>query len=236
MNTLHYAGQELDLFAKVANWKRYWSSRVQPYVSGDVLEVGAGLGVNTPLLNPGSARSWTSIEPDPVLAERLSLALAANPETRTCKVLTGTIEGFDPQPQFDSLVYIDVLEHIKEDREELARASALLRPGGHIVVLSPAHQWLYTPFDKAIGHFRRYNRRSLLRCTPPSCQIERLFYLDSAGMLASLANKLLLRRAMPKRDELLVWDRFLVPASTILDRLLLNRLGKSVIGVWKRSG
>lgn len=54
-----------------------------------------------------------------------------------------------------------MLEHIEADAAEMNKAAALLNPGGHIIVLSPAFQFLYNPFDKAIGHYRRYNKRML---------------------------------------------------------------------------
>ncbi|HEX4168891.1 MAG TPA: class I SAM-dependent methyltransferase [Bryobacteraceae bacterium] len=236
MNQLHYPGQELDLFAHAHNWKQYWVSKIRPFIRGDVLEVGAGLGVNTPLLEPHKARSWTAMEPDPELAVRLTKSLNSNPISQECKVLTGTTSSLEPYAQFDCALYIDVLEHIEEDKTEIAQVANLIRPGGRIIVLSPAHQLLYTPFDKSIGHFRRYNRASLLRCTPPGFEVESVFFLDSVGMLASLANKVMLQQSMPKLNQLRIWDRFLVPTSTILDRLLLHKVGKSVVAIWRRVG
>ena len=234
MTALHYVGRELDLFAHASNWKRYWSSRISPLISGDVLEVGAGLGANTPLLYPSRARSWTCLEPDPDLAKRLQSARVGNPQAVDCATIVGTTESLEARAQFDAILYIDVLEHIEHDREELARASNLLRTGGMLIVLSPAHQWLYTPFDAAIGHFRRYNRTSLAGCSPPSCAMEQLVYLDSVGMLASLGNYLFLQQSTPTLRQILFWDRYLVRSSTILDALLFHSLGKSILGVWRK--
>ena len=64
-------------------------------------------------------------------------------------------------------------EHIENDREELERAAARLRPGGRVIVLAPAHQWLFTPFDAAIAHFRRYNRSMMRNLRPPGCNWSR---------------------------------------------------------------
>ena len=101
------------------------------------------------------------------------------------------------EDRFDTILYVDVLEHIEDDRGELAGAAARLRTGGHVVVLAPAHQALYSPFDKAIGHFRRYSHRSLLAAAPSTLQPVAAYYLDAVGMAASLANRLLLRASMP---------------------------------------
>jgi len=234
MSDLTYVGQELDIFAHATHWKRYWSSCVRPFLSGDVLEVGAGIGANTPLLAPHAVRSWVCLEPDAKLAARAEAALASDPTTSKCEVLVGTTQSLQPDLRFDALLYIDVLEHIERDKEELARAASLLRKGGRLIVLSPAHQWLFTAFDQSIGHFRRYDRASLIACGPRGCGLRKLWYLDSVGMLASCGNRLLLHQAMPELRQILFWDRYLVPPSTLLDRLLLHRAGKSILAVWTK--
>jgi len=231
-----YIGQELDLFSHAKNWKRYWSAKLLPLLQGDVLEVGAGLGSNTSLLiRGGRVCSWTCVEPDPNLAERLQLGLAGRKETAGCRVVSGTTRSFESKPQFDSLIYIDVLEHIEADGQELETASHLLRPGGVLIVLSPAHQWLYTPFDRAIGHFRRYTRKTLTACTPADCRLEDMYFLDSCGMLVSLANRLLLKQSDPTLGQIRFWDTYVVPISIVLDRVLRFKLGKSIVGVWRKA-
>jgi spermidine synthase len=235
MTISHYVGQELDIFAHAKNWKRYWSSKIRPFIRGDVLEVGAGLGSNTSfLLNMAMVRSWTCLEPDPKLASRLKGTLDANPQTAACEVIVGTTESFTPTPQFDCIIYIDVLEHIKADKQELESVACLLRHEGALIVLSPAHEWLYTPFDKAIGHFRRYTRKTLKDRTPSGCTIAAIVYLDSCGMLASIANRVLLRQADPSLKQILFWDRYLVPFSVRLDPIWRFRLGKSTLGIWRK--
>jgi len=234
MMSSHYVGQELTLFAQAKNWKSYWSSEIRSYVAGEVLEVGAGLGANTEYLKTSNVTSWMCLEPDPELACRMRDSFNARPDLADCRVEVGTTETIEKRHQFHAIIYIDVLEHIENDRQELARASDLLRSGGEIIVLAPAHQWLYSPFDRAVGHVRRYNRSSLSACTPSNCHIERLDYLDSAGLLASIVNRLLLRQAAPDLKQILFWDRFLVTPSQLLDRLTLHLLGKSILGIWRK--
>lgn len=225
-----YRGQELDVFAYAERWKRYWGGTVRRWIRGDVLEVGAGLGVNTPVLYNADVRSWHCVEPDPALAARLARQVFSLPR---CSVVTGTIAECAGS-RYDTILYIDVLEHIEADREELAAAAALLRPGGHLVVLSPAHQFLFTEFDAAIGHYRRYNKPSLRACSPPDCVLTAMFYLDSAGILASLANRAILHRSTPTLRQIQTWDRWIIPISRILDALSGRRFGKTIVGVWTR--
>jgi len=229
-----YAGAELELFAAVYNWKTYWSGRIRPFVAGDVLEVGAGIGTNTPFLDPGGNGRWVCLEPDAGLAAQLTANLKKAAGRNSHETVSGTLQSLDPNWKFDTIIYIDVLEHIEDDRKELENADSRLRTGGRIIVLSPAYQWLFSTFDTGIGHFRRYNRSMLRRISPPDLRLEFLFYLDSAGLLLSSANRLLLRQSMPTKMQLRFWDKFAVPISRVLDRLLLGSAGKSIVGIWRR--
>ncbi|HTT64509.1 MAG TPA: class I SAM-dependent methyltransferase [Bryobacteraceae bacterium] len=226
MSQLAYAGRELTLFEKARRWKDYWRGHILPFVHGDVLEVGAGIGANTWALRGLPCRRWVCLEPDPALASQVALPTSRH------ELFVGTVADLDPRHKFDAILYLDVIEHIEDDRTELGRAAALLAPGGSIIVLAPAHACLYTAFDRAIGHFRRYNTQTLRAIAPPGLRERKLIYLDSCGALASLSNRVLLRSAMPTERQILTWDRFLVPCSRRLDPLLGHKAGKSVLGVW----
>jgi 2-polyprenyl-3-methyl-5-hydroxy-6-metoxy-1,4-benzoquinol methylase len=230
-----YAGSELDLFKRARNWKAYWRAQIAEFVRGEVLEVGAGIGANTVALADLSYKRWTCLEPDAVLAARIELPPGGRHQTAV-----GTIGDLSADAKFetllyDTILYIDVLEHIEDDRGEMARAAARLKPGGALIVLSPAHPFLFTPFDAAIGHFRRYTRASLHQTAPATLSIEKLIYLDAAGMLASAGNRMLLRSAMPTERQILTWDRLLVPVSRLIDPLLAGRVGKNVLGIWRKA-
>ncbi len=223
MNTSDYTyvGSELELFAGATRWKSYLADQITPFLGAEVLEVGAGLGGTTKRLCRGSERRWVCLEPDEGLAGRLSTEI-------------GTLARLAPEPAFDTLLYIDVMEHIEDDAGELARAGESLRPGGHVVVLSPAHQWLYSPFDKAIGHYRRYTKSTLRALTPTGLDLVRLSYLDTVGLIASAGNRLFLRSAMPNPAQIAAWDRYMVRLSRVIDPLIGFSAGKSVLGVWRK--
>src|ERR1700744_3365138 len=235
MSEFKYVGSELDLFANVTNWKSYWSDQIRPYLKGDVLEVGAGLGANTEFLAIAGPGRSVCVEPDPRLTDQLRQRLASAPSPRQYEVVCGTTETISGQ--FDTVVFIDVLEHIENDRNEMKRAAELLKPGGRVIILSPAHQFLFTPFDIGLGHFRRYNKQMLREITPAQLKIERLWYLDGVGMFASLGNRLLLRQSLPTREQLGFWDKCMIPLSrTLVDRLTFYSVGKTVLGVWVKRG
>jgi SAM-dependent methyltransferase len=229
-----YEGGELELFRRAANWKRYLARRMKAHIAGDVAEVGAGLGAMTAVLCGPAATSWLCLEPDAEMAAALEGDIAAGSLPAVCRAHEGTLATLADAPAFDTILYIDVLEHIEDDCAELAGAARRLRPGGRLIVLSPAHQWLFSPFDRAIGHVRRYRLRDGARLRPPGMTPVSAAYLDSVGLAASLANRLLLRSSMPSLGQILVWDRLMVPLSRLVDPVLFGRLGKSVLFVWRR--
>jgi len=229
-----YVGSELDLFSAARNWKSYFRDQIAPYLGEDVLEVGAGLGGTTRVLCRGSERRWVCLEPDAALVARLDQEIGSKSLPGCCETRLGTLEKFDEAETFDTILYMDVLEHIEDDRAEVARAARHLRPGGHVIALSPAHQWLFTPFDQSIGHYRRYNRGTFGALADDGLETARLVYLDSIGFFASLANKLVLQSAMPKPSQIAFWDRVLVRMSKLVDPVLGYSAGKSVLAVWRK--
>ena len=233
MSEYGYCGGELDLFAQCRNWKAYWSAQIRPYIRGEVLEVGAGIGANTAFLNQGGRHSWVCLEPDAHLLAQLRVSLAQSGIDPLPEAICGTLESLDASRRFDTLIYIDVLEHIENDRLELANASTRLRPGGRIIVLSPAHQAMFSRFDAAIGHWRRYNRRTLSAAAPPGLRLERMWYLDCTGLLLVAGNRLTGNRSTPTPRQLWIWDRLAIPLSRVLDRLFFHSLGKTIVAVWQ---
>jgi SAM-dependent methyltransferase len=230
-----YVGTELGLFAEATNWKRYWQSKLEPFVKGRVLEVGAGNGNNTVSMIDLSFDKWTCLEPDAALANEILPRLDSHANADRVSVEASTLADVDGEQCFDTILYIDVLEHIEDDKGELANASMHLADGGHIVILSPAHQFLFSDFDKQVGHHRRYSRQSINAVVPADLSTVRLDYLDSVGIMASLANRLILKRSTPSVEQIGFWDRRMVPISRLLDPLLFFRVGKSVLGVFRKA-
>ncbi len=230
-----YEGAELDLFATAHNWKNYWSEKIRPHLGASVLEVGAGLGANTNFLLGAEQTNWLCLEPDSSLTAQIPTTLAAQPRRDIVQTVTGTLVNLPPNQTFDTILYIDVLEHIEHDHEEMVAALSHAKPGGKVIVLSPAHPSLFTAFDRAIGHFRRYTKKTLRDCTPPGSRLIELYALDSVGLMASVANKLFLHQSMPTLKQVHFWDRCLVPVSRLTDPLIGFSLGKSVIGIWQKT-
>ena len=150
-----YIGGELDLFSLATNWKRYVKAAIRKHLIGDVLEVGAGIGSTTAAMHDTVAQRWICLEPDLCNAKRLKKNVIEQLGFKETHVIAGSLDALAKRPTFDCILYMDVLEHIHHDRDQILAAAQLVRRGGHIVILSPAHQWLFSEFDKSIGHLRR---------------------------------------------------------------------------------
>ena len=149
---MDYIGNELEIFDNATNWKEYWFSAISRHLNGKVLEVGAGLGSNTMLLNNHSkVTSITCLEPD----RKLYAQLKAKSEqlSKVEVVINDTIQVVEKE-KYDTIIYIDVLEHIDDVKSEVASMKRCLSKEGKIIILVPAYQYLFSDFDRAIGHFR----------------------------------------------------------------------------------
>jgi hypothetical protein len=230
-----YQGTELELFAKATNWKKYLASKLRPYINGNVIEVGAGFGSSTKYLCHGGQAKWLCLDPDPSFARHLEQRIASGDLPAACQARCGVLADLVPEELADTILYIDVLEHIENDEDEMNTATAHLSPGGRTIVLSPAFNWLYSPFDKAIGHHRRYTTKDAKRLTVPHLVLQRIFFLDSVGLFASLANRILVKASTPSASQIRFWDRVMVPVSTYSDGIFGSAFGRTIVMVWQKT-
>jgi hypothetical protein len=231
-----YVGSELELFARAVNWKRYVSRIIRPYLGAVVIEVGAGLGSTTTYLCHGTHHlRWVCLDPDSRHVQHLAKRIAAGELPPYCEARIGILGDLGPDDNADSIVYIDVLEHIQNDEEEIRLAAQRVTTGGHIVTLSPAFNFLYSPFDAAIGHYRRYTSKDVGRLTVSSLTLRSVFFIDSLGFFASALNRLILQKSMPSTYQIRIWDKALVPVSTVADRLFGRLFGKSIVIIWQKN-
>lgn len=235
MTEIPYVGKELELFERATTWKNYYANFLKPFLKGKVLEVGAGIGGTTITLCDGSQEKWICLEPDPILYSTLYDKIKRHELPACCHSIKGTTADLSASEKFNAILYIDVIEHIEKDKDELERAKDLLMNDGYLIVLVPAHNFLFNEFDKAIGHYRRYNKKMLLSTAPKQLNIIKARYLDSCGLVASLINKYFLRQAYPTIRQINFWDQFMIPVSKRIDWILNYNSGKTLIGIWQKN-
>jgi SAM-dependent methyltransferase len=234
MTEITYIGNELEVFEHAIAWKKYYGSFLAPFLKGRVLEVGAGIGGTTTELCDGTQGKWLCLEPDPELYVSLKNKIDSGRLPACCTSQKGTTGDLPPNEKFNAIMYIDVIEHIEKDADELTRAVSLLAPGGFLIVLVPAHQYLYNEFDKAIGHYRRYDRKMLKAAAPQGVQLVRMRYLDSVGLVASLVNKFFLKQTRPTLKQIHFWNNCIIPVSKVMDVLVNYNAGKTLTAIWQK--
>ena len=176
-----------------APWYNAWVLRkLKPYVSGSILEAGAGIGNMTKYFS--KLGPVTAIDYDRGYVDEL--------KKKGYPAGFGDIEKgkfFFGRQKFDTIVSTNVLEHIKEDQKAIGNLSKLLSSGGRLVILVPAHEWAYGEMDKGLGHFRRYNKKSLVKLFEASgLTVIEAKYLNWFAVFGwALAGRILKRKLIP---------------------------------------
>lgn len=237
MDNFIYQGGELEVFKFAKNWKNYYKKLLEGHLSeNSIIEVGAGIGEMTKCLRPLSESSaWVCVEPDISNSSAIKKLIFNEEIDGNIEVFTGTLEDFDPRGRsFESILFIDSLEHIENDKKVLEDAASLLKAKGKIIIIAPAHNAIYSEFDKKIGHYRRYNKKMLQDIIPGGMREISFKYIDSIGLFLNLTNKYVLKSANPKLNQILFWDRCIVPISKLVDKILNYRFGKNLVFVLKK--
>ena len=226
-----YVGTELEIFREAHNWKGYWSRCIAPFTAGRVLEVGAGIGANTPFLANPSVTHMLLLEPDSRFAAPLSDAARSigQPDLRVENRI-GTVVDLAASERFDTILYVDVLEHIEDDRAALRAMRDVLTPGGRVILIIPAHQALHGSIDRAIGHYRRYDRHEIeAKLADAGLAPEHVSYFNVLGVPGWFLNARILQRQSVPGFQARVNDR-LVPLLR-LERKLHLPFGMSLLAV-----
>jgi SAM-dependent methyltransferase len=173
-----------------------------------VLEIGAGIGNLSALLSRGR-KEYTATDLDGEHVERLGVRFASNPRVRTRQLDAADAAGFEPlKGTLDSVVCLNVLEHVDDDRAGFRNLYDVLEPGGRAVVLVPRGMGLYGTLDEVLGHCRRYRREELdARMREAGFDVERMFDFNRLTVIGWWVNGRLLRRRSFGRFQLAVFDR-----------------------------
>lgn len=222
MNKALYDGWELKYFDKAFNFRNYQFELVKKFIGGKVAEVGPG--------NGAFLKYYLQLATEIDLFEPSENFLISLNEFKDPKV--NIINKFFEKNKnyYDTILYLDVLEHIKDDKMEIQTAFESLNKGGALVINVPAFQHLYSQFDKDVDHFRRYSKNTLKSLTANiGFTSTKLIYFDSIGYMLSIASKLVTKDYLKNFDKKIkIWDS-LIPLSKLIDLLVLNKFGKSLI-------
>jgi SAM-dependent methyltransferase len=232
-----YPGQELDAMAGASNYHEWILGVFKPFLGRHLVEVGAGLGSFSELiLRHHACQTFSLIEPSREMYNQLA-ANAQRLQTNTrIETFHGTFRDAAPSIKArqapDSIIYVNVLEHIRDDEGELDAIHATLAETGRVFIFVPALPWLYGAFDERVGHVRRYMKSGLER------KLERAGfrmvlsrYFDFAGIGPWWVKYCLFRSATMAPGSVRLYDRWVVPVTRRIEALISPPLGKNVIAV-----
>ena len=222
MKKINYDGWELEFFDNASNFRSYQFDLIKKNLRGRVAEIGPGNGIFVDKYKD-LVDEIHLYEPSSNFLKNLELKKIDNLKIFNSNFIKKT-------NYYDSILYLDVLEHIENDQLELDKAYNSLKPNGCLIINVPAYQHLYSQFDKDINHFRRYSKTNFLKLIKDyDLKKVDLKYYDSIGYFLSLISKY--SKVDYKKNfslKIKIWDNLII-FSRIIDFLIFNRFGKSLM-------
>jgi SAM-dependent methyltransferase len=216
------------------NYNRWVLDKFRPWFGQSTLEVGIGHAGFYEHLPP--QRHYVGLDVDDGLITR---ARHLRPDLTYVKedvADRSMVERLGPG-RFDTILCVNVLEHVEDDVQALANMSMLLCEGGHLLLFVPAFPALFTDLDRVGGHLRRYRKRDLKRLAERVGEVLSLAYFNPIGGLGWWLNRFVRHpnlEADRVRRQVKLFDRYVLPASRALDRVTRSVFGQSVICVVRR--
>ena len=211
-----------------------WQARlVEPYVGRRVLEIGCGLGNFTRHLLDRELVIGIDVEPACLEAWRASFGESPKLRAFEMDVLDPAfldLKRYEP----DTILCLNVLEHIEDDERALQQMKSVLPPGGRVLLIVPAFESLYGPIDRNLGHFRRYSREHVRRLAESIGFQAEVRFFNAAGFLAWWANAKIFKRTEQSSSQIRIFDRAVVPILSRVEAAVRPPFGQSLFAVLEK--
>lgn len=232
-DTFEYEGSDLEAMGAAENYPKWIVEEFSPYLKGAIADVGAGSGNFSKYLLETEVDSIHAFEPCSNMHAILSKRYSSEARLKTVNsYVTEVAEAY--RGRFDAVVYNNVMEHVEDDEAELKAVYQMLKPGGCVLIYVPALQWLYSDFDRSLGHFRRYEKATgselLLRT---GFAVETVKYADVLGVLPWFFCMKVFKGKLSK-GSVGLYDRVGVPVTRMLEKIVPMPLGKNLLLVGRK--
>ncbi len=231
--TFEYSGTELDALAEAKNYYAWVLRQFEPYIGRNVIEVGAGIGTFSEfIIGAPTVESLVAIEPALNTFPHLETRFSANPKVSVRK---GYLSEHKQTLAGDSIVAVNVMEHIPDDAEFLRDAYASVISGGHLLLFVPALPALFGTLDVAFEHHRRYTRTSARKVIEAAgWKPIRISYMNLPGIAAwFMAGRVLKKTSIAARDAR-TYDRFVVPLMSRIESLVEPPIGSNIVAIARK--
>lgn len=224
-----YFGRDLEAMTFATNYHRWIVDEFRPFLGDVIVEVGAGSGnLTCMLLEETDIKQLVAFEPSVNMYPLLQQAVSEHNNANCINAFFGEKCG-NFKEHFDSITYVNVLEHVQDDETELSYMYQALKPGGHILIFVPALSWLYSEVDRQVGHYRRYHAKNLVSLVQAAgFDIVKAKYFDIAGILPWYIAFVLLKQT-PTRSNVSIYDRFVVPVMRKVESIVTPPIGKNIL-------
>lgn len=225
--------ETLEIFADTDKFNSWLFETLAPYCKNNLLEIGSGIGnISELLLNHFSTVSLSDLRTE--YCEMLEQKFSSNAHLKNIHLIDLSEKDFEQkyhslQNSFDTIIASNVVEHIEDDHLAIRNCKSMLHKGGRLVVLVPAYPWLYNSFDKELGHFCRYNKKTLTKLfTDEGFTITHSQYFNFAGIFGWWFSGTVLRKKVLPKNQLVLYNK-LIPLIRLADKLVMRQSGLSVI-------
>ena len=238
MNSVEYVGKDLEAMHFAVAYHRWILRLISPYLGKKIVEVGAGSGSFSEMLWDLDPQLLALVEPSAMFDE-LHAKFAINGRASRVRLFHDVFANVSDEIHRvgppDSILYVNVLEHINDDQAELTVAHDTLQKRGRIVIFVPAMPLLFSEFDKSIGHFRRYRRRELRhKVESAGFRILNLRWFDMLGILPWFVKYRLMQSLKMEASSVRAYDRLAVPLVRPLESLVHPPIGKNLLLIAER--
>ena len=233
MKQLSYKGRDLEAMSFAKNYYRWVADEFSQFLDGRVAEIGAGSGNFSSLILGKKIEKLVAIEPSqemyPLLRDKFYT------DNRVlCRQAIFTDIYKEYSYYFDSMVYVNVLEHIENDKQELFYINQSLKNGGYVCIFVPALAWLYSDFDASVGHYRRYYKKQLIDLVEKAgFEIVKISYFDIMGIIPWFIFFKIFKKKLTANDAAL-YDKIVIPVLRAIESFLPIPTGKNLILVAKK--
>jgi len=228
-----YSGSELDAVAEADNYYRWIIDAFSGHIGPRTVEAGAGIGtVSELILRSGRVEDLLLVEPASNNVPALTKRFGGDPRVR---VHHGYLEDLAATLQADTIIAVNVLEHVEKDQEFLRSANSGLVPGGKLLILVPAVPAIFGSLDRAFDHYRRYTRSVLKSAVlGAGFEIEELHYLNGLGVAAWFVAGRVLNRTTLGRSQVRFYDRWVIPWLSRVEKVIRPPIGQSLFLIARR--